>query len=192
MMIVPRQCDRWCSHGETCSSPYRGGVSSATLSAIVMWIQNAAAIIHTGRWAVEWRLGPEELACMGSAEGGFGMQYVLGGLSFVGFLSLARWGCDMPWLFAITTGLAWATAVWSFTVLLKDLRFRKEGSSGHIYVLSILLTAAASLGLTALPELDASVRTGLVLLIFGVGVAGMGLGMLGGAAVATGKEKPQL
>lgn len=118
------------------------------------------------------------------------MQYILSTLSFVGVLCLLRWGDGMPWLFAIIAGIAWGTAVWSWTVFLKSLRSRKEGGgAAYLNLYGVLLNAAGCLGLTALEELNPDMRSGLFILLFGLGMAGMGLGYLGGASLVAVKEK---
>ena len=119
------------------------------------------------------------------------MEYALSGLVFAGILSLLRWGFDMDWLFAITAATAWATAVWSYTVLLKDQQFRRAQVKGaHWQVLNLILLSAIGLGLAYL-EVGPKVRAALSVMILGAAGAGARLGMLYGRSAAAASEKEQ-
>lgn len=126
-------------------------------------------------------------------EGGERYGVHIGWSFFAGIAALLWWVCGLHWAFAVIAGVTWATGVWSLTVLLKDSRFRKRdtGTGPYLIIFNVLLAVAANVGVFGLPDLFAEVRLGLALLILGVGMAGVGLGMLCGAAVAAEKEEPQ-
>jgi len=110
------------------------------------------------------------------------MQYVSGGISFLVFLALVRWGLHLNWPLAVITGAVCAVAAASLVVAARDRELARSKISVYTWLATVLTDSVALLGVKALdlPTRESTLAAGI--LVLAVGVASVALGMLGAVA----------
>ncbi|WP_374711980.1 hypothetical protein [Symbiobacterium terraclitae] len=111
------------------------------------------------------------------------MQFVLGGISFVAFMGLVRWGLDMNWPLAVIAGAVWSVAVTSLVRAARDRHLSRIRMSGFTWLAAVLTNFVALLGVHALDLPTPEYNFAAGILVLAVGAANVALGMLGAAAV---------